>query len=157
MKLNAGFIYADNPNRGENIFKALGFFYLSVKKFMVKFFTKFCHNVIKQSCVGQQIFFLVTSTTKEIGRHNFKGLGNVISPLSNNVSRLRNFSASFRQKVDFNRQSCLNVTFYHQMDPFLRAKRHKNCQIKNTLYLWYYNFCLLVINRELRCKVIITL
>ena len=57
LKLNAGFIYADNPNRGENIFKALGFFYLSVKKFMVKFFTKFCHNVIKQSCVGQQIFF----------------------------------------------------------------------------------------------------
>ena len=102
-------------------------------------------------------FFLFTSTTKEIGRHNFKGLGNVISPLSNNVSRLRNLSASFRQKVDFNRQSCLNLSFYHQTDPFLRAKRHKNCPIKNTLYLWYYNFCLLVINRELRCKVIITL
>ena len=156
MKLNAGFIYADNPNRGENIFKALGFFYLSVKKVygLIFYIVLFISSKLVWA---NKSFFLFTSTTKEIGRHNFKGLGNVISPLSNNVSRLRNLSASFRQKVYFNRQSCLNLSFYHQTDPFLRAKRHKNCPIKNTLYLWYYNFCLLVINRELRCKVIITL
>ena len=36
------------------------------------------------------LFFLVTSTTAEIGRHDFKGLGNVMSPLSHKVSRIRN-------------------------------------------------------------------
>ena len=30
LKQNAGFIYADNPNRGENIFKTLGHVYQSV-------------------------------------------------------------------------------------------------------------------------------
>ena len=85
--------YADNPNRGENILKILGLFYQSatVKKFMVIFFIWFCLTVFKQTCVSRQIyFFLVTSTTEEIGRHNFKGLGNVINPLSHKVSRIRN-------------------------------------------------------------------
>ena len=102
MKLNAGFIYADNPNRGENIFKALGFFYLSVKKVygLIFYIVLFISSKLVWA---NKSFFLFTSTTKEIGRHSFKGLGNVISPLSNNVSRLRILSASFRQKVDFNR------------------------------------------------------
>ena len=104
MKLNAGFIYADNPNRGENIFKALGFFYLSVKKVYGLIFLHSSAIMLSSKLVwANKSFFLFTSTTKEIGRHNFKGLGNVISPLSNNVSRLRNLSASFRQKVYFNR------------------------------------------------------
>ena len=93
LKQNEGFIYADNPNRGENILKTLGLFYQSatVKKFMVTFFIWFCLTVFKQTCVSRQIyFFLVTSTTEEIGRHNFKGLGNVINPLSHKVSRIRN-------------------------------------------------------------------
>ena len=93
LKQNEGFIYADNPNRGENILKTLGLFYQSatVKKFMVTFFIWFCLIVFKQTCVSRQIyFFLVTSTTEEIGRHNFKGLGNVINPLSHKVSRIRN-------------------------------------------------------------------
>ena len=92
LKQNEGFIYADNPNRGENILKTLGLFYQSatVKKFMVTFFIWFCLIVFKQTCVSRQIyFFLVTSTTEEIGRHNFKGLGNVINPLSHKVSRIR--------------------------------------------------------------------
>ena len=39
LKQNEGFIYADNPNRGENILKILGLFHQSatVKKFMVTF------------------------------------------------------------------------------------------------------------------------
>ena len=93
LKQNEGFIYADNPNRGENILKILGLFYQSatVKKFMVTFFIWFCLTVFKQTCVSRQIyFFLVTSTTEEIGRHNFKGLGNVRNPLSHKVSRIRN-------------------------------------------------------------------
>ena len=93
LKQNEGFIYADNPNRGENILKILGLFYQSatVKKFMVTFFIWFCLAVFKQTCVSRQIyFFLVTSTTEEIGRRNFKGLGNVINPLSHKVSRIRN-------------------------------------------------------------------
>ena len=137
--------------------KHLGFLFVCKKILWLNFLHS---SAIMLSCKlvwVNKSFFLFTSTTKEIGRHSFKGLGNVISPLSNNVSRLRILSASFRQKVDFYRQSCLNLTFYHQTDPFLRAKRHKNCPTKNTLQLWYYNFCLLVINRELRCKVIITL
>ena len=92
LKQNEGFIYADNPNRGENILKTLGLFYQSatVKKFIVTFFIWFCLIVFKQTCVSRQIyFFLVTSTTEEIGRHNFKGLGNVINPLSHKVSRIR--------------------------------------------------------------------
>ena len=35
----------------------------------------------------EQIFFLVISTTEEIGRHNVKGIGYVMSPLSYKVSR----------------------------------------------------------------------
>ena len=137
--------------------KHLGFLFVCKKSLWFNFLHSSAIMLSSKLVWANKSFFLFTSTTKEIGRHNFKGLGNVTSPLSNNVSRLRNLSASFRQKVYFNRQSCLNLSFYHQTDPFLRAKRHKNCPIKNTLYLWYYNFCLLVINRELRCKGIITL
>ena len=59
LKQNEGFIYADNPNRGENINKTLGLFYQSatVKKFMVTFFIWFCLTVFKQTCVSQQIYF----------------------------------------------------------------------------------------------------
>ena len=59
LKQNEGFIYADNPNRGENIIKTLGLFYQSatVKKFMVTFFIWFCLTVFKQTCVSQQIYF----------------------------------------------------------------------------------------------------
>ena len=92
LKQNEGFIYADNPNRGENILKTLGLFYQSttVKKFMVTFFymvLSYCFQA--NLCEPTNLFFVVTSTTEEIARHNFKGLGNVINPLSHMVSRIR--------------------------------------------------------------------
>ena len=72
-----------------------------------------------------KLLFLVTSTTEEIGRHNFRGIGYVTSPLSSKFSRIRNYSVSFRQKLDFHRYSCYNLTFSREIDPFLRAKRQK--------------------------------
>ena len=50
---------------------------------------------------GENIFktnfvFLVTSKTEEIGRHNVKGIGYVMSPLT---YKKRKKSASFRQRV----------------------------------------------------------
>ena len=65
LKQNEGFIYADNPDRGENVFRT---------------------NSV----------FLATSTTEEIGRHNVKGIGYVMSPLT---YKKRKKSASFRQRV----------------------------------------------------------
>ena len=84
LKQNEGFIYADNPNRGENILKILGLF-IGYIFYMV---LPYCFQA--NLCEPTNLFFLVTSTTEEIGRHNFKGLGNVINPLSHKVSRIRN-------------------------------------------------------------------
>ena len=83
--------------------KHLGFLFVCKKSLWFNFLHSSAIMLSSKLVWANKSFFLFTSTTKEIGRHNFKGLGNVISPLSNNVSRLRILSASFRQKVDFNR------------------------------------------------------
>ena len=93
LKQNAGFIYAENPNRGENILKKyLGMFIslcpLNVYGYIFNIVLPLCYQANLREPIN--LFFLVTSTTAEIGRHDFKGLGNVMSPLSHKVSRIRN-------------------------------------------------------------------
>ena len=120
--------------------KHFGFFIGAclLKSIWLHFFHGSAIVLSRKLLLTSKLLFLVTRTNEEIGRYNFRGIGYVTSPLSSKFSRIRNKSVSFRQKVDFHRYSCYNLTFSREIDPFLRAKRHKNCSIKYTLQLWYY-------------------
>ena len=93
LKQNEGFIYSDNPDRGENILKTLWFFFIGaclLKSIWLHFFHGSAIVLSRKLLLTSKLLFLVTRTNEEIGRYNFRGIGYVTSPLNSKFSRIRN-------------------------------------------------------------------